>query len=161
MLSTDLVQTGLPIKEHDITVDDMSLYDVTNPETIRNCTPITKLEIFLEPIAASSHIVRPGVYIATIPHSHPQLFYVKCCNTLRIRQNLGNAFRYSDFINTQVWVWRDDSTTREVDTLSGEISTKAALLSFETLTEPTNGLLPHLRGYAWELRVDVHRNGQL
>lgn len=45
------------------------------------------------------------------------------------------------FIDTQVWIGRDDGSARKVDTLSREITSEAALLSFEPLAEASDRFL--------------------
>jgi hypothetical protein len=37
-------------------------------------------------------------------------------------------------IDTQVWIWADDSSGAEIDTFSTEVSTEPTLFAFETLT---------------------------
>ena len=41
----------------------------------------------------------------------------------------------------KIGIWRDDSSTGEVDTLAREVATKPSCLALESLNEPPGGLL--------------------
>ena len=82
-------------------------------------------------------------------------------DSFRVGENLRNPFRDRDLVDTEIWVRRDDSTRREVDTLARKITAESSLFAFQTLAKTANRLLPHLRRDSRKLRIDVHRNGKL
>lgn len=64
-----LVKTRLSIEQNYVTVDEVSLHDITYPEPICNRVPIAKLEKLLEPATASSDIICARMQLAPIPYS--------------------------------------------------------------------------------------------
>ena len=145
------MQTRLSVEEHDVAVNDMSLDDVTDLEAVRNSSPVAELEILLKPITPSCHIVRAGVNIASVSNGPLQHLDVVRCHAFRICQYLRNSLRHRHLVDTQVWVRRDDRTSREIHTFPRQIASETTLLPLKSLAEATNRLLTHLRGDAWQL----------
>jgi len=141
------MKTRLTVEKHDIAIDNMSLNNVTVLETIRNRPSVSKLEVLFKTVASSSDIVGTRVPIASISHSFAESVYVEASHALGIGQNLCNTFRDGNLVYAKVRIWRDDSTSREIDALSREIATKTALLSFQALTESSYWFLTHLGGH--------------
>ena len=65
-------------------------------------------------------------------------------DTLRVCEDLGDSLRYCNLVNAQVRVGRDNSASREVDTLAGQVTAEPTLLALQPLAEPPNGFLTHL-----------------
>jgi hypothetical protein len=141
------MKTRLTVEKYDIAIDNMSLNNVTILETIRNCPSVSKLEVLFKPVASSSDIVSSRVLIASISHSIAEPVYVEASHALGICQNLCNTFRDGDLVYAKVWIWGDDSTSREIDALPREIATETTLLSFQALTKSPYWFLTHLGGH--------------
>lgn len=155
------MQTRLTVKEDYISVDNVSLHSIPHSEVIRDGVPIPKLQELLEPTTARGDIVRARMDIAPVTYGLAEHFDVMRGDALGVRQDLRDALRDRDFVDAQIWVRRDDSAPREVDTLSGQVPAETALLAFQPLTEPANGLLRHLRRHAGEFGVHVDRDTEL
>ena len=82
-------------------------------------------------------------------------------DTFWICENLGDAFRHSDFIDGQVRIRRNDGSAREIDTLAAQVTAEPTLLTLEALAKATYGLVPTHRRYAGHFRVDVQSHTEL
>ena len=125
----EFVQTWLSIEQSDVTVDHMSLDYITHTQAVGNSSSVPKLQVLLEPIATCSNVVGARVNITAIADRLLQSVDVVGCDAFRICENLGDTLGNGDLIDPQVGVRGDDGTTREVDTLSGEVTTEATLLA--------------------------------
>lgn len=113
------MQTGLTVEKDNVTVDDMSFDNIANAQPVRDRRSVTELQELLEAAAAGRHVVRAGVHIAAVANRLLQHLHIMRRDALRVRQDLRNTLRHGDFVNTQIGIWRDDCSTREVDTLPG------------------------------------------
>jgi hypothetical protein len=152
------MKTRLTVEKHDIAIDNMSLNNVTVLETVCDCPSVSKLEVLFKPVASSSDIVGTRVLIASISYGYAESVYVEGSHALGIRQNLCNTLRDGNLVYAKVRIWRDDSTSREIDALPREIATETPLLSFQALTESSYWFLTHLGGHTGQLGIDVHSN---
>ena len=125
----EFVQTWLSIEQSDVTVDHMSLDYITHTQAVGNSSSVPKLQVLLEPITTCSNVVGTWVDVATIPNRLLEPVDVMSRDAFGICEDLCDSFGHRDFVNSQVGIGRDDSTTREVNTLSGEVTTEAALLA--------------------------------
>ena len=125
----EFVQTWLSIEQSDVTVDHMSLDYITHTQAVGNSSSVPKLQILLEPIATCSNVVGTWVDITTIPNRLLEPVDVMSCDAFGICQDLGDPLGHRNFVDPQVGIRRDDGTTREVNTLSGEVTAEAALLA--------------------------------
>lgn len=107
----------------------MALDDVPYPQSIGNSSTVPELEILLESVTTSRHVIRTGMNVASISDRLLESVDVERCDTLGICENFRNSFRDSDFVDTQIRVGRDDSTTREVDTFPRQIASETALFA--------------------------------
>jgi hypothetical protein len=124
------MKTGLTIEQHDIAIDNMSLNSVTILKPVCNGPSISKLEILFEAVASRSDIISPRVYVAPISYGFSKSIYVEGCHTLGIRKNFSDTFWDSNLVYTEVRIWGNDSTSREIDTLSREVASEPPLFSF-------------------------------
>lgn len=106
----ELVQTGLPIEEHDVAVDDMSLNDIANPKTVRDSSSVAELEILLKSVAPRGDIVRTRMDVTPVPNRFLQHVNVVWSDTLRVCQDLGDALWHRDLVDSQIRVRGDDRT---------------------------------------------------
>jgi hypothetical protein len=152
------METRLPVEKYDIAIDNMSFDNVTVLETVCNCPSVSKLKVLFKTVTSSSNIVGTRVLIASISHSIAESVYVEASHALGIRQNLCNTFRDGNLVYAKVRIWRNDSTSREIDALPRKIATETPLLSFQALTESSYWFLTHLGGHPGQLGIDVHSN---
>lgn len=115
---THLVQTGLTIEQHNVTIDDMSLNNITCSKTVRNSAPVPELEIFLEPAISRRDIVGTWVYVASIADSFFQDVNIMCSHAFGVCQDLCDALRHSNFVDAEIRIRRYHSAAGEVDTFS-------------------------------------------
>jgi hypothetical protein len=64
-------------------------------------------------------------------------------------------------VDPQVRIWRDDRSSRKVDSLSTEVSSEPTLLSLESLAEPSDRLVVGHWRDAGHLGIDVHGDREL
>jgi hypothetical protein len=138
------VQTGLPIKQGDIAINDVPLNNIPNSQTVSHRIAIAKLQEFLEATATRCHVVSAGVYITPIANGLFETIDVVRSHTFRVCQYLRDTLWYRYFIDTQVWVWGDHGTTRKIDTFPRQITTESTLFTLQTLHKAPHWLLTSL-----------------
>mmetsp|Transcript_10741 Transcript_10741/g.19426 ORF Transcript_10741/g.19426 Transcript_10741/m.19426 type:complete len:208 (-) Transcript_10741:583-1206(-) len=79
-------------------------------------------------------------------------------DALRVGEGGGDVDGDTNLVDSNVWVGRDDSSSAEIDSLSAQVATEAALLSLEPLNEASQRLASRLvyRRQSWQIAVDVH-----
>ena len=127
----------------------MSLDGVADSQVICDRLPVPKFEVFFEPARTSCHVVCTRVYIATISDGGSEHFDVVLSNPFGICEDLGYSFWDGNFVNTEVWVWRNHRATGKIDTLSGKISSESTLLPLEPLAKTAHWFLTHLGRNTW------------
>jgi hypothetical protein len=81
------------------------------------------------------------VVLWTISNELTKLFNIVTIGALRISENFGHQSRHNNFINSAIRIWGDDSTTREVNTLSRQILTETTVLTFNSLAQRSDRLV--------------------
>ena len=78
--------------------------------------------------------------LSAIMHSHLsikdallEIAEVALIDALRIGQSLGNVHWHGEFIDSQIWIWRNDCSATEVYSLPTQISSKSSRLSLKPL----------------------------
>ena len=121
------MQTRLTVEQGDITIDDMPFDNIADSQSLRNSISVTKLQEFLQRVPRDK--VGPRMHVRTIADRLPQHLDVMTRHPLRVGQNLRHPLRHRDLVDAQIGIWRNNGTTRKVDTLAGQVPSKAALLS--------------------------------
>lgn len=150
------MQTRLTIEEHDtadrsvqhalelieqrdsLVVFEMTLNNVANAQLVCHVVLVAKLEILLDVLlTALQNEVGSRMNVGTIPDSLAQRLDIVGRDTVREREDFGDALWHSDLVDLQIRVGRDDGSSREIDSLARQVATETTLLSLETLTEAT------------------------
>ena len=139
----------------------MSLDDIADPQTVCDSSSVAKLQVFFEPIASCGDIVRTRMNITPVPDRPLQHINVMRCDAFWVRENLRDALRHCDLVDSQIGVRGDDRTPREVYTLARQVTSETTLLALQPLAEAADGFLAHLRRNTGKLGVDVHCDGKL
>jgi hypothetical protein len=140
--NVNLVQTGLPIEENNITIHNMTFNDITNSQPICNRSPIPKAQKLL--VVASCHEIGSRVYLSSVSYRLSQSPDVVRRNSFWIGQDLGYTLWNCHLVNAKVRIRRNDGPSREINTLSGKVSSESSLLALESLHETTDGFLTQL-----------------
>ena len=82
---------------------------------------------------AADDVVDARVDVGSTKNHLSHLLTVSECDTDWNRQLLSNFDRYTDFVDPQVWVRRNDRARTEVDTLSREVRSESPFFAFQSL----------------------------
>lgn len=144
-MSANLVQTGLTIEQHDISIDNMPLDNIPNRQTLRNLIPISYSQVLLERAGVIGNVVRSRVNVHSIAYSLLQPLDVESSNSFGVCEHFRDTFWDGDFVDAKVGVRTDDSTAGEVDSFAGQVSSEPTLFSLQALDKAADGLLAWLR----------------
>ena len=114
------MQTWLSVEENCISIGQVSIHYISNSQLICPFGSISKGEIESDKGAILLQlldVVGTWVIEWAIDYQSLQLVNVVSIHTVRVRQSLGHQDGHYHFVYTAVWIWRDNSSSCEVDTL--------------------------------------------
>jgi hypothetical protein len=103
------VQTWLTIEKDDIAVLEMPFDNITDSELGSHILALSELQKALEASHSSDRSeIGTWPFVRAIDDGRPQQIDIMLCNAIWKRKDLGNSLRHSDFVDTQIWIWRND-----------------------------------------------------
>src|ERR1700712_3433409 len=155
---TEFMQRRLSVEQDNVAVLEMSLYYIPDLKILGLPVFSSKFQGDFVIRILLNDLLSTRVYIWSIFHALPQLFYILFLNSFGVCKIFGNQNRDCDLIDSQIRIRRNDSSTREVNTLSRKISSESTLFSFQSLAEAPNRFAICSLLEARNIAVDVHCN---
>ncbi|GBE61230.1 CDP-glycerol:poly(glycerophosphate) glycerophosphotransferase, putative [Babesia ovata] len=136
---THLVKRRLPIKQDEVTILQMPLYAVTVLQ-LQVARPLHVAQVKARPIVTNDEL---GAWPLVRTHFNlgSQTLKVERSHGLTERKCHGDGLRHADDVDGKVGVTRDDSTRREVHTLSHKVATQPSVLTLQARSDGLDGLL--------------------
>ena len=152
-LHRTLVERRLAIEEHVVAIDHVAVNDVALVEI--DHVGVHVLEGHHPLLLFEKHGLGTGV-LHTVLDVHHQAIAVVGGHNLGLGQVRRNLFRYTQFIDINVGIGRNDGAGGEVDTLAHQITTHTTGLGTETGLQSLEGAARALSRRVQSLDVVVH-----
>ena len=83
-------------------------------------------------VIVSDDVLSSRPSVRAIAHKHPHVVDVLSCHCLWHCQVQSNSLRDSKLVKHQDWIWSDDSSSGEVNSLSHQVPSESTFLSFQS-----------------------------
>jgi hypothetical protein len=151
------MQRRLTVEEHNVVVLEMALNDISIFEISGCIIPVGEFQVDrVATVILLDDSLRSWPDIDSILDTLAELLDIVSLYPFGVGKVLGDKLRDSHLIDTEVRVRGDDGSSREVHTLSREVSSEAALLALQALAEAPRGFTESRLLEAGNITIDVH-----
>src|ERR1700738_102607 len=119
------MERRLTIEDYNVAVDNVAFY---SPAELQIDIPATFMITEIDSFACvANDIFRSGMLVGAVAYEFLEFMDVEGGDCFRVGEGLGNTPWYTNCIETQIWISRNNSPCRKIDPLPHQIASQTTL----------------------------------